>query len=1009
MSAAKQQNKKSASGLDSWSCDVVGHLQRDHANTLSEIYTWVARHGKWPQTLRKTRVSLLHKVGSPPQSPNSWRPISVTSIFYRLFSRICLNESILSVIEQLPTTMLGGLPKRSSAAAIVQVFLMIEKIRLSSSSSVICGISLDASKCFDKITWRDALLCGLDAGIHPGFMRALISFCMQHQRHTSIRSMLDENPWRISRGILQGCAASVLVTCTILRTWHHLSISGLFCYSFVDDRLLLGTSVSVLTRGWCESELWDIRHGWTLNASKTSVFAVGARPPSLTWQNQDIPIADQFQWLGHEFPLRYNLPRTLWPKRVASALGGFEKLAQIQVGPLAKQRAAEVALSPVFAFGLHAAPPPVSSLKRLAAAAKVAIWGRGRKHCHSWDLAVATIYKVHSLDPWSAICYQNIMWMLRGLQHQGARELLSEIPVGRIKAFGPAHAFRTYLEQLGLSYQNRRIIGQGIDHPASDLSLIAHTVRLLLRNRLFLRVAVRRKNLEHSGYRVDIVGSTKILRRRFLKDRSGYVGLFCDGVVTGERAVHFGRPSAACPYCNHDKEDIAHILWDCPQWARLRVIPPQIAIMVSALPAAARCCAYRLESLSPQLDKYWQAVQGQMAAIVVQHQSATCRGHMRNQAVPAPQPVPFEVPCVRSKREWRQAYPLELRDDPHLASSQNAWPYSRLQWNRLMQFMTSLRITEDRSAPLTLLEVYASYLLLNGQIRFQYEVADRMEGDWWTFQLAHFTRALRILQAHSLSEPILTAADCDGERVEWTKVWNIPAQQVMTERRLILMNHAEVRDFLQEWSERPAPVGEFSVGAEVWRRSPIGIPHSQMEPAGSLCDQSISWALPSWGQHRRIRYKASMASWVSDYVRHGSFRSAIFKLAAEEPRVRQICMHEGIVSCDGLSRCAGRYTKKAKTLCAWRQLNIAMESDSSHIVKPAGARAICALCGDLSPLSHIQQWARRSCSHVSGGRGMYVSECNSMMENCERELTSDAARLRCASRSLAELGFGALP
>ena len=1007
--AAKQHKKKSAGGLDSWSSEVLTHLSAEQANTLADIYTWIVHQGRWPTSLCSTRVALLYKVGSPSYDPNAWRPISVTSIFYRIFSRVVLNESILGVVEKLPSTMLGGLPKRSSAAAIVQVFLMIEKLRLSGSTASVCGISLDASKCFDKISWGDALRCGLEAGIQPGFMKGLVSYYMQHQRHTSIRSMIDEVPWRITRGIMQGCAASVLVTCTILRTWHQISSPGMYCFSFIDDRLLVGSSVTELARCWCNSEIWDVRHGWELNVSKTSVFAVGASSPSLSWQKQALPVTDQFHWLGHEFPLRYNRPRIIWPKRVASAVAGFDKLAQLRVGPLAKQRAAETALSPVFAFGLHAAPPPVSSLKRLAAAAKMAIWGRGKKHFHSWDVAVAAIYKVHALDPWSAMCYQNLMWMFRGLQSPQVRSLYDQVTETRIKATGPAHSFRVYLEQLGLEYRDRTLIGDDCRIPDSELSAIAHQIRLHLRRRLFAKTAVRRKNLDSQDQAVDIVGSAKVLRKRFLPNRSGYIALLCDGVITGERVVHFGRESAACRYCDHPREDIAHVLWDCPKWEHLRVLPPHVAVMVRELPAAARCCAYRLMSFSSLIDKYWQAAQGQMASIVVLHQKSTCRREVRRHSVPCPSLVPFDVPMVISKREWSRAIPLCIHDDPHLATTQNAWPYSRLQWNRMLQFMTSLRLTEDRHAPLALIEVYVSYLLLNGLSRFQYEVADRLNGDWWTFQLCHFTRALRIVQAHSLAEPIVTAADCDSERVEWTKLWNIPAQQSVSDRRLVLINHVEVRDFLQRWSEQPLPLGEFSIGAEVWRRSPIGLPHTQMESSGSLSCESLAWTLPPWGKYQRVRHKTPMVSWIQDYLNLGSFRSATLKVAAKEPRVLEICKHEGLVSLDGISRCAGRFTKRVKTLAAWRALNSSMESGKCHIMKPAGSRAICVLCGDLSPLSHIQQWAKRSCSHDSGGRGRLVCETNGVMCAQERELASDAALLRAAYKQYVELGCAARP
>ena len=165
-----------------------------------------------------------------------------------------------------------------------------------------------------------------------------------------------------------------------------------------------------------------------------------------------------------------------------------------------------------------------------------------------------------------------------------------------------------------------------------------------------------------------------------------------------------------------------------------------------------------------------------------------------------------------------------------------------------MHFLTSIRVGAQQASPLTVIELYASYLLLSGLHRFQYEVSDRHNGHWWTFQLSHFTRALRIAQAHALDTPILAASDKEAPREEWTKIWNIPAQQVAIHRRLVICNHAEVRDFLRQWSSTPIPEGDHSVGAELWRRLPIGLSETQMLPGGRLSDTSLSWELPRVGQ-----------------------------------------------------------------------------------------------------------------------------------------------------------------
>ena len=280
--ACKCMNHKSAAGLDCWHPSVVRGFDKNAAALLADFYNRVLETGCWPQSLLSARVSLLPKPQAMLEQASAWRPITVTSTYYRLFAKAALLRCIARVIPHLPEEMLGGLPGRSSSAAVLSVYLWIEQLIRTGQGSLY-GISLDASKCFDRISISDAIRAGLSCDIPSGLLSGVASFYLGHQRYTSVRHFLDITPWTMSRGLIQGCSISVLLTCCVLKTWHEMMTPSVRSFSFVDDRLLLSQSSEHLSRTWTASELWDNNRHWVLNHEKTYQFSIGPPMQPLEW------------------------------------------------------------------------------------------------------------------------------------------------------------------------------------------------------------------------------------------------------------------------------------------------------------------------------------------------------------------------------------------------------------------------------------------------------------------------------------------------------------------------------------------------------------------------------------------------------------------------------------------------------------------------------------------------------------------------------------------------------
>ena len=107
------------------------------------------------------------------------------------------------------------------------------------------------------------------------------------------------------------------------------------------------------------------------------------------------------------------------------------------------------------------------------------------------------------------------------------------------------------------------------------------------------------------------------------------------------------------------------------------------------------------------------------------------------------------------------------------------------------------------SPSLSVIELYASYLVANGMHRFSSGLSQNEHGAWWTTQLAQFVRGIRSAQGLMLAEPVLPATDKGAERLDFVRRWHIPQQVAVIRRGLMVPEHVRVRELLDNWCLMP--------------------------------------------------------------------------------------------------------------------------------------------------------------------------------------------------------------
>ena len=106
--------------------------------------------GLFPSKLKHANIIPIYKDGNE-DDPSNYRPISLLSIFNRLFEKVMYNrlKSFLNKYNVLYETQYGFCERRSTDHAILDVVNKIQSYMEKGTFS--CGVFIDLQKAFDTV------------------------------------------------------------------------------------------------------------------------------------------------------------------------------------------------------------------------------------------------------------------------------------------------------------------------------------------------------------------------------------------------------------------------------------------------------------------------------------------------------------------------------------------------------------------------------------------------------------------------------------------------------------------------------------------------------------------------------------------------------------------------------------------------------------------------------------------------------------------------------------------
>ena len=314
--ALKSLTKNKAPGPDKITNNMLMNLGRAAKSQMRKLFNASWRAGRLPQIWKQAIMIPIKKHGKPKASPQSYRPISLTSCLGKLMEKI-INTRLLWYLEanEIITDDQAGFRQfRSTEDQITYIAQQIEDAFQDKKQTV--TVWVDMEKAFDKV-WTKGLLLKLK--------RAKVS----HNMYSWIKNYLTNRKARvqvqnttsrlttIKNGVPQGGVLSPTLFILFINDIWKIKCRGVKGAIYADDLALLcsennlGAAKERLQMTLDELSKWTEEWGMKVNANKTTytIFSLSTKRKEikLTLYGKQL-IEDQApKYLGVKFD-----PRLTW-------------------------------------------------------------------------------------------------------------------------------------------------------------------------------------------------------------------------------------------------------------------------------------------------------------------------------------------------------------------------------------------------------------------------------------------------------------------------------------------------------------------------------------------------------------------------------------------------------------------------------------------------------------------------------------------------------------------------
>ena len=372
--ALRQMKNGKAPGEDQITAEMLKLGRRVIERTLTVLFNKCLEEGTIPTTWRNAEVILLFKKGDITNIEN-YRPISLLSHMYKLFTRILTNRMTTKLDFYQPVEQAGFRKGFSTMDHLQTVRSVMEKC--SEYNVPLYMAFVDYKKAFDSVeTW--AFLSALeDARIDSRYTALIKNIYENGTFHVKVSDELKTDKITIGKGVRQGDPISPkLFTAALENVFKRLNwedkgilIDGIRLNNlrFADDICLLSSDFEEL-RGMLEDlHQESLRVGLEMNLDKTKIMTPDNIP--MVIDGQIVENVAEYVYLGQVLKLSQDCRTAEITRRIGQTWAAFGNLRHIFCNPRLpinlKRKVHDACLLPVATYGLETIALTVRNAQRL--------------------------------------------------------------------------------------------------------------------------------------------------------------------------------------------------------------------------------------------------------------------------------------------------------------------------------------------------------------------------------------------------------------------------------------------------------------------------------------------------------------------------------------------------------------------------------------------------------------------------------------------------------------------
>lgn len=365
--AIKQMKSNRAPGMDEILPEMIKEGEETIITELQQLYNRCLEEKIIPKDWKHSITILIHKKGDKKNLKN-YRPISLLSTLYKLFTRIISNRLELILNNEQPIEQAGFRKNYRTTDHIQTLTMLIEKCK-EYNIPLYLGI-LDMEKAFDSVQFRGILKALENSGINKSYIDLIQDMYKSTTSQIQIHDVTER--FHIKKGVRQGDTFSPkLFNATLefaLRSlqWetNGININGKYInhLRFADDIILIAKNQEQLQKMMLELEKALKEIGLRINLEKTKVakYEEGEENNiNINLEQGPVETVDTFVYLGKKFTTGKNSHIQEVKRRIQLgwiAYGRMKKILQSKISPANRAKLFNQCIIPVLGYAAETWP-----------------------------------------------------------------------------------------------------------------------------------------------------------------------------------------------------------------------------------------------------------------------------------------------------------------------------------------------------------------------------------------------------------------------------------------------------------------------------------------------------------------------------------------------------------------------------------------------------------------------------------------------------------------------------